>query len=236
MSTSRVPLQLCGLAPAPPSCSMARVPTRYRRFTAHTDPAATLWPSALLPAPTLLQGLSPWGQEGFASSGTTLPCVLSPLPRRARPRCRPTFPRPVLPSPRSERLGARCFASRGLHGVRYLRPTRSLPDLSSGLSGGTAPGFRLQSVSSASWCWLFPCWGFHPLGHTAFTGHASTRFLAFSEEDNPARDQGVQYRWTSTGRAHSDEPFGRRAWNRGSCRSGSQVGSISSILGVIESA
>ncbi len=180
---------------------MARIPTRYRRFTARTDPAATLWPSALLPAPTLLQELSSWGQEGFASSGTTLPCVLSPLPRRARPRCRPTFPRPVLPSPRSERLGARCFASRGLHGVRYLRPTRSLPDLSSGLSGGTAPGFRLRSVSSASWCWLFPCWVFHPLGHTVFTGHARS-----GRADSAASG-------SSTG------GFATRAWSSGSTSS-----------------
>jgi hypothetical protein len=151
------------------------VPPRYQKFSTTTDPAATLWPSALLPTPTFLRGLSPRGQEGFASSGTTLPCVLSPLPRRARPRSRPTFPRPVLPSPRSERLGTRCFASRGLCGVRYLRPAGSLPDLLSGLSGGTAPGFRLQSVSSASWCWLLPCWGFHPLGHTDFTGHARSQ-------------------------------------------------------------
>ena len=69
--------------------------------------------------------------------------------------------------------------SRGLRGVRYLRPTRSLPGLSPGLSGGTAPGFRPRSVSSASWCWLFPCWGFHPLGHTVFTGHARSGHADF---------------------------------------------------------
>src|SRR5262249_15282724 len=151
------------------SPALGGVPPHYRRVIARTRPAATLWPSAPLPTPTFVRGLSPRAQEGFASFGTNPTCVLSPLPRRGRRPDQPEFPRSVLPSPGPERLGTQILASRGLLGVRFLRPARSLPGLSPGLSGGTAPGFRLRSVSSASWCWLFPRWDFHLLGCSVFT-------------------------------------------------------------------
>ena len=41
----------------------------------------------------------PWGQEGFASSDATLPCVLPPLPRRSLLRSSATYPPEMLPSP-----------------------------------------------------------------------------------------------------------------------------------------
>ena len=90
-STSRAPSQLRGLAFPLRSPAHDRVPPSYRRFLTTTGPAATLWPSALLPAPTLLRRISLRDQEGFASSDATLPCVPSPLPRWVRPRCRPVF-------------------------------------------------------------------------------------------------------------------------------------------------
>jgi len=93
--------------PGSPLLVWASVPPRYRRFFAPTGPAATLWPSAPLPAPTLLRGISPRGQQGFTSSSTTLRCVLPSLPRRNRPRPASVPPRPVLPSPVLEGLGFR---------------------------------------------------------------------------------------------------------------------------------
>ncbi len=121
----------------------------------------------LLPTPTFLRGLSPLGQEGFASFGATLSCVLSSVPRLVRLRYQPEFPRTVMPSPSPERLGTKSLDSRGLSDVRYLRPARSLPSPGPGLSVGTAPGFPLRSVYSASCFWLLTRWEFHPLGCTA---------------------------------------------------------------------
>ncbi len=119
----------------------------------------------------MLQGISPWGQEGFASSDATLPCVPPPLPRRICGRSSARFPTPMLPSPYPERLGFRIVSSRGLRSVRYLRPTRSLPSPGLGLSGDFAPRFRIEHASSASWFWLLPCWDSHPLGYISFSGH-----------------------------------------------------------------
>jgi hypothetical protein len=58
-------------------------------------------------------------------------------------------------APKPQGLDTQNYDSRGLLGVRYLRPTGSLPGLSPGLSGSTAPGSRPQRGSSASWFWLF---------------------------------------------------------------------------------
>jgi hypothetical protein len=112
------------------------------------------------------------GREGFASYATTLPWVLSSVPRWCGRWSSASFPPPVLPSPANDGLGHHELPLRGLHDVRYLRPAGSLPDPRSGLSGGTAPDFRPRSVSSASWFWLLPCRAFHPLGCIDLSGHA----------------------------------------------------------------
>ena len=70
-STSRVPLHAGARTPVA-AAQLASVPPRYQRFFTPTDPAATLWPSATLPSPTLLRSISPRGQEGFTSLDTTL--------------------------------------------------------------------------------------------------------------------------------------------------------------------
>ena len=91
-----------------PLLSKASVAPHYQRFFAPTDPAATLRPSAPLPTPTLLRGLSPRDREGFTSFNATLRCVLPSLPRRNPSRLSASvLPRPVLPSPVLEWLGFR---------------------------------------------------------------------------------------------------------------------------------
>src|SRR5713101_606751 len=98
-STSRVPLHAGARTPVAAPL-LANVAPHYRRFFAPTDPAATLRPSAPLPTPTLLRGLSPRGREGFTSFDATLRCVLPSLPRRNPSRLSASvLPRPVLPSP-----------------------------------------------------------------------------------------------------------------------------------------
>lgn len=133
------------------SPALGGVPPHYQRFFTHTDPAATLWPSTLLPTSTFLQGLSPRGQEGFTSSSTTPPYVPPSLPRRVHVSvsARLSDTGAAFASTREARHPVRCI-SRGLLNVRYLRPARSLPGLSPGLSGGSALASRLKSVSSAS--------------------------------------------------------------------------------------
>ena len=59
---------------------------------------------------------------------------------------------PVLPLPEIEGLGFQCYCLRGLHNVRYLRPTASLPGLAAGLVRRHRDVLSpLQRVSSASW-------------------------------------------------------------------------------------
>jgi hypothetical protein len=120
-----------------------------------------------------------------------LPCSAGFLPgaRRASPVPAQPFPACCRHYPAGSRSGLSEFSAPGtafrqslrgsapgigsygaLLGVRYLRLTGSLPELSLGLPGGTPPGFRPRRVSPASWPWLLPCWEFHPLGCTAFSG------------------------------------------------------------------
>src|ERR1019366_4488268 len=146
-STSRAPLHAGARTPvaAPLQASVA---PRYRRFFAPTDPAATLRPSAPLPTPTLLRGLSPRDREGFTSFDPTLRCVLPSLPRRNRPRLSASvLPRPMLPSPFHERLGFRTCSHGACSTFDACGPQRRFPALQPDLSGGTTPCFRHSNVS-----------------------------------------------------------------------------------------
>src|ERR1019366_3454123 len=144
-STSRAPLHAGARTPvaAPLQASVA---PRYRRFFAPTDPAATLRPSAPLPTPTLLRGLSPRHREGFPSFDPPLRCVLPSLPRRNRPRLSASvLPRPMLPSPFHERLGFRPWSHGACSTFDACGPQRRFPALQPDLTlfvegGGSGSG------------------------------------------------------------------------------------------------
>lgn len=74
---------------------------------------------------------------------TTLPCMLPSVPRWECGRYQSEFRHHCCLRPRTGGSAPKVVRFRGLLDVRYLRPTRSLPRPSLGLSEGTVPGFRL---------------------------------------------------------------------------------------------
>ena len=193
---------------------LARVTPNYQRFFATMGQADTLSPSRLLPAATLLFGLSPKGEEGLSSCVTTCSCVLPPLPRRVRKRisARVSVLGAAFASRRVARHPGLC--SRGLRGVRYLRPTRLLPSPRLGLSGGLERQIPLCVRSPASW-FLTPFHGgicTHKVV-TLQTGHSFNEHAARATADHDVfrLRHRPRFSWTSTWRV----PPGRRSGRAG---------------------
>ena len=190
-----LPLARRGSHPGRRSSKRASVPPRYRRFFTPTDPAATLWPSTPLPAPTLLRGLSPRGQQGFTSSNANFAACCRPYPAGIGCGCQPAFFRRrcclhhgssgSASGPTLTRLAqrsmpaARSVAPRPEGRVRQEAPRRAF-----------ATPTRLLSFTAP---WPLPCRDFHSLGCTAFLLVTPNRMVRDRRWARGSRDSAWPY-------------------------------------------